>query len=67
MNPLDDRLWDAQGNVPPLTARVSFSDHKDTWLVFKKITNLVGTQIPHLSNFHNGIVPSDRGRGLDLG
>jgi hypothetical protein len=36
-----------------------FSDHENTRLIFKKLTNLIGAQIPHLSDFRNGIVPLD--------
>jgi hypothetical protein len=67
MNSLDDRLWDAQGHVPSLSARVSFPDYKNAWLVFEKIANLVGAQIPNFGNFRNSIVPFNGDRLLDLG
>jgi hypothetical protein len=35
--------------------------------VFKNIANLVGAQIPHGGNFHNGIVSFDKSAGLELG
>jgi hypothetical protein len=66
MNSFEDRLRDAQGHVASLSARVSFSDYEDPWLIFEKITDLVGAQIPNFGNFRYGIVPFNRER-LDLG
>ena len=65
MNPFDDRFRDAQGNVPSLTG-VSSSDQKNAGLLFKKITDLIGAQIPHRGNFRNGIVPFAGSPCLDL-
>jgi hypothetical protein len=66
MNPFDNRLWNAQGDVPSLT-RVWPADDKDAGLVFKKITNFVGAQIPHRGNFRDGIVSFNKSPGLKLG
>lgn len=57
MNPFDNGLWDAQGNVPSLTPGTPFTYRKDARLICEQIANLVWTQIPHLGEFGNGIVP----------
>jgi len=59
MNSFEHRLRNAQRNVPPLVAWTPFSDHENTRLIFKKLTNLISAQIPHLSDFRNGVVPFD--------
>jgi len=59
MNSLEHSLRNAQRNVPPLVAWTPFSDHENTRLIFKKLTNLISAQIPHLSDFRNGVVPFD--------
>jgi hypothetical protein len=66
MNPFDNRLWYAKGDVPSLT-RVSPRNYKDTRFVFKNISNFVGAQIPTGGNFRDGIVSFDRSPALDLG
>ena len=66
MNPFDDVFWYAQGYVPSLTG-ASSSDNKDAGFVFKNIANFVGAQIPHGSNFPDGIVSFEKSPGLDLG
>ena len=66
MDTFDDRLWDAQSKIPSLSARVSFSDYENSWLIFEKIANLVVAQIPNFGNFPDSIVPFDCGRLLDL-
>lgn len=65
MNPFDDRFRDAQSNVSSLTGTTS-SDQKNAGLLFKKITDLIGAQIPHRGNFRNGIVPFAEIPCLDL-
>jgi hypothetical protein len=40
-------------------ARTPLSDHKHTRLILEKFTNLITAQIPHLSDFRNGVVPLD--------
>jgi len=40
-------------------ARTLLSDHKHTRLILEKFTNLITAQIPHLSDFRNGVVPLD--------
>jgi hypothetical protein len=40
-------------------AWTSFSKHKHTRLILEKFTNLINAQIPHLSDFRNGVVPLD--------
>jgi hypothetical protein len=65
MNPFDDRFRDAQGNVPAFTG-VSSSDQKNAGLLFKKIADLIGAQIPHRGNLRNGIVPFAGSPCLDL-
>jgi hypothetical protein len=65
MNPFDDRLWNPQSDVLTL-AGVSSCEHKNPWLVFKKITNFVGAQVPHLGNLSNRIMPFIEGPGLHL-
>jgi hypothetical protein len=40
-------------------ARTSLPDHKHTRLILEKFTNLITAQIPHLSDFRNGVVPLD--------
>src|SRR5260370_39641296 len=66
MNAFEHSLRNAQRNIPSLVAWTPFSDHKDARLILEKSTNLISAQIPHLSDFRNGIVPFDRCRGLDL-
>ena len=66
MDTFDHRLWDSQGKIPALPARVSFSDYENSWLIFEKIANLVVAQIPNFGNFPDSIVPFDWGRLLDL-
>jgi hypothetical protein len=56
MDAFENRLRDSQGDVSSLVATAPFSNYKHAGLVFEKLTNLVGTQVPHLSNFGNGIV-----------
>jgi len=59
MNSFQDRLRNSERNISPLMAGITLSNQKDTWLTFEKVTNLVGAQVPHLSNFRDGIVPLD--------
>ena len=65
MNPLDNVLWYTQGDVPSLT-RSSPSDNQDAGFMFENIANFVGAQIPHGSNFPDGIVSFDKSPGMDL-
>lgn len=66
MHSFDDGLWDSQGKVPSFSACVPFPYYKDSWLIFEKIANHVGAQIPNFGNFLDSIVPFDWGRLLDL-
>ena len=59
MNPFNHSLGNAQRNIPPLVAWTPFSNHKHTRLILEKFTNLISAQIPHLSDFRNGVVPLD--------
>jgi hypothetical protein len=57
VNALDNRVRDAQSDIPALTARAPLTDNKDSGLIFKKISDLVSAQMPDFGNFGNGIVP----------
>jgi hypothetical protein len=59
MDPLQYRLRNPQSNIPPLVAWTSLSDYKHARLILEKFSNLISTQIPHLSDFRNGVVPFD--------
>ena len=59
MNSFDHSLRNAQRNIPPLVPWTPFADHKHTRLILEKFTNFISTQIPHFSDFRNGIVPLD--------
>lgn len=59
MDTFEHGMGNPQRNVPSFVARTSFSNHKHTWLILEKLTNFIGTQIPHLSDFRNGVVPLD--------
>jgi len=59
MNTFDHSLRNPQRNIPSLVAWTPFSDHKHTRLILKKFTDLISAQIPHLSDFRNGIMPFD--------
>jgi hypothetical protein len=59
MNSFDHSLRNAQRDIPSLVPWTPFSDHENTRLIFKKLTNLISAQIPHLSDFRNGVVPFD--------
>jgi len=59
MNAFDHSLRNAQGDIPSLMARTPLSYHKHTRLILEKLTNLISAQIPHLSDFRNGVVPLD--------
>ncbi|MGH9686533.1 MAG: hypothetical protein ACRD5K_05515 [Candidatus Acidiferrales bacterium] len=59
MNAFKYGVRNPQGNIASLVARTLLSDHKHTRLIFEKFANLISTQIPHLSDFHNGVVPLD--------
>jgi hypothetical protein len=59
MNAFEHRMRNPHRNVPSLVARTSLTDHEHTRLILKKFTNLISAQIPHLSDFRNGIVPFD--------
>jgi hypothetical protein len=59
MKAFEYRLRNTQRDVPSFVARTSFSNHKHTWLILEKLTDFIGAQIPHLSDFRNGIVPLD--------
>jgi hypothetical protein len=59
MNAFEHSLRNAQRDIPSLMARTPLSDHKHTRLILEKLTNLVSAQIPHLSDFRNGVVPLD--------
>jgi hypothetical protein len=67
MNSFEHGLRNAQRDIPSLVAWTPLSDYKHTRLVLEKVTNFINAQTPHLGDFRNGIVPLDRGRGLDLG
>src|SRR6266849_1176367 len=57
MNAFEHSLRNAQRNIASLVAWAPFSDHKHARLVLEKLTNLISAQIPHLSDFRNGVVP----------
>jgi len=59
MNPFEHRVRNSQRNIASFVARTLFSDHKHTRLILEKLANLISTQIPHLSDFRNGVVPLD--------
>jgi hypothetical protein len=65
MNPFDNILRYAQGDVPSL-ARSSPSDNQDAGFMLKNIANFVGAQIPHSSNFSDGIMSFDKSPGINL-
>jgi hypothetical protein len=66
MNTFEHGVRNPQRNIPPLVARTSFSKHKHTWLILKKLPNLISAQIPHFGDFRNGVVPLDVHRSLNL-
>jgi len=66
MDAFENGLRNSQGNITSLEARASFSNDKHAGLIFEKLTNLIGTQVPHFGDFRNGVVPLDVRRGLDL-
>src|SRR5437588_5637865 len=57
MDPFEHSLRNAKCDVASLVAWTPFSDHKHARLVLEKLTNLISAQIPHLSDFRNGVVP----------
>jgi len=57
MNAFDDRLWNAQRDVPSLVPRISLPNHKHARLTVEKLTNFISTQVPHFGEFRNGVVP----------
>ncbi len=59
MNAFEHSLRNAQRNVPSLVAWTPLSDYKHARLILEKFTNLITAQIPHLSDFRNGVVPLD--------
>jgi len=59
MNTFEHRVRNPQRNIAPLVARTSFSNHKHTRLILEKFANFISAQIPHLSDFRNGVVPLD--------
>ncbi|MGB7025576.1 MAG: hypothetical protein WBD73_17440 [Candidatus Acidiferrales bacterium] len=59
MNAFEHSLRNPQRNVPSLMARTPLTYDKHTRLILEKLTNLVSAQIPHLSDFRNGVVPLD--------
>jgi len=59
MNAFEHSLRNAQRNIPSLVAWSPFPDHKHTRLILDKFTNLISAQVPHLSDFRNGVVPLD--------
>lgn len=59
MNPFEHRVRNPQRNIPSFVAWTPFSDHKHTRLMLEKLANFISTQIPHLSDFRNGVVPLD--------
>jgi hypothetical protein len=52
-------MGNAQCDITPLVARVPFSNHKHTWLAFKKFANFVRTEVPDFRNFSNSIMSLD--------
>lgn len=66
MNTFNHRVRYSQGDVPAFVSRISFPYDNHAWLVLEEIPDLVCAQIPHLSNFSNGVVPLDRSSVLDL-
>jgi hypothetical protein len=59
MNAFEHRLWNAKSKVAPFVARSSVSNYKHTRLILEKLANLISAQIPHLSDFRNGVMPLD--------
>jgi len=57
MDPFEHCLRNAKCDVASLVAWTPLSDHKHARLVLEKLTNLISAQIPHLSDFRNGVVP----------
>jgi len=57
MDPFEYGLRNAKCDVASLVAWTPLSDHKHARLVLEKLTNLISAQIPHLSDFRNGVVP----------
>ena len=66
MNAFEHFLGNSQCDVPSLVTWTPFPYDKDTRLIFEQLTNFISTQIPHLGDFRNGIMPLDVHRGLDL-
>jgi hypothetical protein len=65
MNAFDDRLRNAQSDVPSFVSWASFTQNEDTRLVLEKIADFIRTQVPHLGDFRNGVVPLDVHRCLN--
>ena len=59
MNAFKHGVRNPQRNIASLVARTLFSDHKHTRLILENFADLISTQIPHLSDFRNGVVPLD--------
>lgn len=57
MNAFHDGFRNAQSDVPSLTSWMLFTYRKYAWLMSEQIADLISTQIPHLGNLGNGIVP----------
>jgi len=47
-------------------ARMLFSDDEHTWLELKEFTNFIDTQVPHLGDFRNGVMPLGVHRRFEL-
>jgi hypothetical protein len=62
MDAFEDRFRNSQSNVPSLVTRASLSYDKHTSLIFEKLTNLIGAQVPHFRDFGHSIVPFGMGR-----
>src|ERR1700682_1107930 len=56
MNPFEHGLRNAQRNIPSLVPRTALTYNKHARLILEKFTNLISAQIPHLSDFRNGVV-----------
>ncbi|HET8925750.1 MAG TPA: hypothetical protein VFN26_22390 [Candidatus Acidoferrum sp.] len=66
MNPFKHRTRNSQRNIPSLMAGTSFSEYKNSGLLFEKFANFISTQVPHFGDFRNGVVSLGVRRGLEL-
>src|SRR6266513_1141779 len=56
MHPFENSLRNAQGNIPSLVPRTALTYNKHAGLILEKFTNLISAQIPHFSDFRDGVV-----------